>query len=338
MDGHELWIGVRRPTIMNVAMSVDEVATSVYRIVEDDGEKLLCQYLLRGDDCSLLIDAGVRATPRRTLLPAIASIGASIDEVTQLLVTHADVDHCGGLGGLQTMSSHFEAICGPADRAQIEDVEVMIRDRYRRMLHEHGVDETPEFLEWVRGNACMGTIRREMTEGLLTLGVDWDVEVLSVPGHTPGHLALYDPRHRSLVIGDAVMGGASPRSDGSHDFPPIYVDADAYLSTIRRLRAFNADVLLTAHFPVMKGSEVDDFWRASESFHAELDRMVLLHLTSLPATVVGLVAAIAPEIRTWATSADLSLASAILAHLESLQRRGLAECTGGRPLGWLGAS
>jgi glyoxylase-like metal-dependent hydrolase (beta-lactamase superfamily II) len=38
---------------------------------------------------------------------------------------------------------------------------------------------------------------------LLRLG-DADWQVISTPGHTPGHLALWQPQERLLIVGDAL--------------------------------------------------------------------------------------------------------------------------------------
>ncbi len=40
-----------------------------------------------------------------------------------------------------------------------------------------------------------------------------EVEVIHVPGHSPGHIALYSPRERFLIAGDVLFAGSIGRTD-----------------------------------------------------------------------------------------------------------------------------
>ena len=73
-----------------------EVAPGIHRIEGDLGERYVCQYLLRGSDRTLLVDTGLRDMPSTVIAPYLAELGLSLADVDDVLISHADVDHCGG--------------------------------------------------------------------------------------------------------------------------------------------------------------------------------------------------------------------------------------------------
>jgi glyoxylase-like metal-dependent hydrolase (beta-lactamase superfamily II) len=100
----------------------------------------------------------------------------------------------------------------------------------------------------------------------LRLGPFWRLEVLALPGHTPGHLGLWDPRSESAIIIDAVLGDGIYDRGGERLIPPRYYSATDYEATIRRLRALDPALLLTAHYPVMDREAARAFLDRSLAF------------------------------------------------------------------------
>ena len=66
---------------------------------------------------------------------------------------------------------------------------------------------------------------------LLELGPDWTVRILHVPGHSVGHLAVYDERSGALFGGDCLQGSVYLGLDGTPKLCPTYTHVDDYLAT-----------------------------------------------------------------------------------------------------------
>ncbi|MFJ9681767.1 MBL fold metallo-hydrolase [Streptomyces sp. NPDC101194] len=86
---------------------------------------------------------------------------------------------------------------------------------------------------------------------ILRLGkADW--EVVRTPGHTPGHLALWQPEERLLVVGDALsdydVGWVNLALDG----PDAAATA---LASLERMAELSPSVLLPSHGPVPADSD-----------------------------------------------------------------------------------
>ena len=75
--------------------------------------------------------------------------------------------------------------------------------------------------------------------------------VVETPGHTPGHLALYEPESRILFGGDHVLFVISP---SIALFPDGADGLQAYLDSLDKVRALRCEKLFVAH-----GEPRDDF-------------------------------------------------------------------------------
>jgi glyoxylase-like metal-dependent hydrolase (beta-lactamase superfamily II) len=239
-----------------------EVAQGIHRLEGDLGERYVCQYLLVGEERTLLVDTGLRDMPHTVIAPYLD--GRRIDDV---LVSHADVDHCGGNRALRELSPDTRFVCGEADRPWIESNAAMLAGNYR-WYEPHGFGPSPEdvaFLEReLGGDAPIDTgLRGGET---LRIGPGRRLEVLALPGHTAGHLGLWDAATGAAIVIDAVLSDGVYDRAGRRLIPPRYYDAGAYERTIRRLRALDPDLLLTAHYDVMERAAARAFLDRSLEF------------------------------------------------------------------------
>ena len=100
----------------------------------------------------------------------------------------------------------------------------------------------------------------------LRLGPGRELEVLALPGHTLGHLGLWDAEAGAAIVIDAVLADGVYDRAGNRLIPPRYYDAAAYEATIRRLRELDPELLLTAHYEVMERAAAREFLDRSLEF------------------------------------------------------------------------
>jgi glyoxylase-like metal-dependent hydrolase (beta-lactamase superfamily II) len=236
-----------------------EVAPGITRIEGDLGERYVCQYLIAGDH-AVLVDTGLRDMPRTVIAPAV-------ERVDLVLVSHADVDHCGGNRLARELWPHAPLACGEADRLWIESNDAMLAGNYL-WYSAYGFGPSGDDVAFLRrelgGDAPVGFgLRGGET---IRLGPGRRLEVLHLPGHTPGHLGLWDATTGAAIVIDAVLGDGIYDRAGRRLIPPRYYDAAAYEATIRRLRALDPELLLTAHFGVMERPAAREFLDRSLDF------------------------------------------------------------------------
>jgi glyoxylase-like metal-dependent hydrolase (beta-lactamase superfamily II) len=236
-----------------------EVVPGIFRIQSVLGPRPFCQYLLR-EQRSLLFDTGVKETPAEVIFPALDSIGLDPTALDFAVVSHADVDHFGGNAAVRAAAPRAFLCAHAADVPWIEDSERILRERYG-WYAAHGIGYSPESAAWLRDAMGPDTpIDLALTgDETIRLGPSLSVRILHLPGHSDGHVGLWEPRSRTAIVMDAVMGRGLLGLDGSVIHPPPYFDPLAYEASARLLQSLDPARLLTAHYPVMEGAEVKRF-------------------------------------------------------------------------------
>jgi glyoxylase-like metal-dependent hydrolase (beta-lactamase superfamily II) len=250
-----------------------EIAPGIHRIESDLGVRFMCQYVLAGPERTLLVDTGVAGTPAGVIVPYLERAGVEPDLV---VISHADLDHCGGNRSLRVRYPRALFACHEADRRWIESNEAMLRENY--LWHEPYGFREPDDVERRSMLADLGgdaPIDLGLRGGeSIRLGPDWRVEILHLPGHTLGHVAVWDPRSRIAIILDAVLCDGIRDREGNKLIPPRYYDVEAYRATISRLRRLEPDLLLTAHYPVLDAAEARAWLERALAFTDELEDLV----------------------------------------------------------------
>lgn len=153
---------------------------------------------------------------------------AAAGRVQLVVNTHWHSDHVGGNALLQAQ--------GVGMAASVPDAEALDRR-----------DPGCCLAEYLDQPVAPYTVDEPLADGqVLTLGsADW--QVVATPGHTPGHLCLWQPEERLLVVGDALsdydVGWVNLALDGAEA-------AATALASLQRLVDLAPRVLLTAHGPV----------------------------------------------------------------------------------------
>src|SRR4051794_7368208 len=109
--------------------TVVEVAPGIHRIESDLGSRLLAQYVLIGSERTVLIDTGLASTPEPVMFGALAGLGL-VEGPDLVVISHADVDHCGGNAALRDRYPRSRFACHAADRTWIESSEAMLEGNY----------------------------------------------------------------------------------------------------------------------------------------------------------------------------------------------------------------
>ena len=314
-----------------------EVAPGIYRIESTLGPRPFSQYLLRGEQM-LLVDTGINTTPADVILPWFEANGLTIADLAYVLISHADVDHCGGNHAIKQAAPDAVFMAGDFDTRWIENRELMLAERYGwYAAHGPEVDydaETKAFIQSALGPDM--PIDRHLSGGeQIDLGQGMVVEVLALPGHSEGLVGLWDARSRTAIVIDAVLGAGLLNQEGDVIHPPPYIAANKYEATIARIRQLTPERLLTAHYRVMEGDQVTEFLDTSQDF---VDRARVAVTRELEAredvSLAELLTALDPELGPFSSFRN-ELAGPLLDHLVELVGIGKAfALTGEDPLRW----
>jgi len=314
-----------------------ELYPEAYQIRSLLGKRNLLQYLLVGD-AVVLFDTGIALTPQATIFPCMKKLGLRPEQITLAVNSHADGDHQGGNFALKQASPRTLLACGVGDQAMIEDPQVLWDFRYNFLQSDYGVGieptPSPDAGKAQKIDLCfLGNERIRVRK-------DWEVEVLHVPGHSRGQLTFYDRQHRTAFVADAVHGRGCPKAAGGMALPVTYYYVDVYLSTLNLLANLEIDTLYTAHWPIMRGGEIQDFLAASRQTVQIFDEVLLASLRRQASglTMAELIEAIGGAFSDWPKDTLIFSMFSVKGHLDRLEEWGKVRLVRDtRPFRWIAA-
>jgi len=150
------------------------------------------------------------------------------------------------------------------------------------------------------------------------------LKVIWTPGHTNGHICLYDAERRTLLTGDHVLDPISPNVSLNREYAgnPL----GEYLRSLRKVGELDADLVLPAHGDPFR--DISRRVRELLAHHDEREAEVLEAVSHGERTGYQVASAL-PWTRRKRTFSDLQSGqqrmalTETLAHLEELRSRGL---------------
>jgi glyoxylase-like metal-dependent hydrolase (beta-lactamase superfamily II) len=297
-----------------------EVAPGIHRIESVLGPRPFSQYLLR-DQRALLVDTGVKETPAEVILPALDGLEPDV-----ILVSHADVDHFGGNEAMRAAAPRALLCAHAADAPWIEDSQRILRERYG-WYSAYGVGYDAETAAWLRDAMGADVPVDLLLQGgeVFRLGPRLTAHVLHLPGHSPGHLGVWEPASRTAIVIDAVLAGGLLDLEGNVIHPAPYFDAAAYEGSARLLQRLGPERLLTAHYAVLEEEAVERFLADTLDFVERVRGTVAGALADAgELTLAELLARSDAELGPF-TSMPNELAGPLRTHLRELVAAGRAE-------------
>jgi glyoxylase-like metal-dependent hydrolase (beta-lactamase superfamily II) len=199
-------------------------------------------YVLVDPDGVTVIDAGLPLSQNK-ILAYIASLSKSRQDVKRIIITHADIDHYGGLAALQKAS-------GARTYASRMEAEAMAQGKSSREIKRSGLS-VRHFLFALLSPFVKATpiqVDEILMEGQ-TLPALGGLQVLETPGHTPGHMSLYAPSAHILFCGDSMVSDEK----GLHGSRPgiTWNELEARRSE-RKQAALGAQIVCSGHGPVVR--------------------------------------------------------------------------------------
>ena len=98
---------------------------------------------------TVLIDTGLAGTPEEVIVPYLEEIGLGVEDVDEVIISHSDVDHCGGNRALKEMNPSLRFSCGEADRAWVESTGRIMAEIYL-WSEPYGFGPDEESKDWIR--------------------------------------------------------------------------------------------------------------------------------------------------------------------------------------------
>lgn len=228
----------------------ERIAEDLWRLdipLEGSPLKNLNSYLIRGER-SLLIDTGFRwASCREAMERQLAELEVDRDRL-DIFATHLHSDHVGLSASL--LRPGCQLLIGEIDGPGVEDYmdDACWRFVYGEYVKDGFTWEEIDHL-WDANPAQeaapdVWSQYRYLKDGeVLTYGAH-ELRCILTPGHTPGHMCLYDPAYKWLFCGDHVLFHISPNICRWESMPDAL---GSYLESLAKVRDLPVELLLPAH-------------------------------------------------------------------------------------------
>lgn len=202
-------------------------------------------YVIKGDNRSLVIDTGMnRDECREVLDEQISEIGLDLGR-TDVLVTHLHADHLG-------LAPHITKGKGKVFMGA-PDIEMIEEKDYWTKMHGHAVANGFPDLD------PMKAIRKHPgykygplgKMNLIPIGGGEVMEyggrklkVIHTPGHSHGHMCIYDVKEKLLFSGDHILGDITPNISQWSDEETMLRD---YMGSLELVSKLEVDKVLPGH-------------------------------------------------------------------------------------------
>ncbi|MFC5529034.1 MBL fold metallo-hydrolase [Cohnella yongneupensis] len=205
--------------------------------------------VLHDDTTFVLVDTGMPGF-RDAILERVREAGLGELRLTDIVLTHQDVDHIGGLpqflGAAEAAGDARPNVYAHADdKPYIEGELPLIKVPEERLNMILG--QFPEELAR-QYRATFSTATPDNVSHLLTDGqklpFGGGVTVIHTPGHTPGHVCLYHHASKTLIAVDAMIVHEGQLMGPNPSFTP---NLDQALQSLKKLTAFDIAQVICYH-------------------------------------------------------------------------------------------
>jgi glyoxylase-like metal-dependent hydrolase (beta-lactamase superfamily II) len=277
---------------------IEEIVPNLYRTeipLPKSPLKWLNSYVIRSEGRFLIIDTGFNQDECQTeMIANLRKLGVDLNK-TDLFVTHFHIDHIGLAGSLATDSSRVylnerEARLTNGLRDDWAGHWQTLLDVYvangfpandaRRSLQSH-----PARKYGLKKEVSFSAVK----DGDIIEVGDFHFRCISTPGHSPGHMCLYEPRRKILVAGDHILSDITPNI-------AYWLEMDdplnEYLTNLEKIQTLEVKIALPGHRRLIHN--IIERIRELQEHHRDRLNEVLTALRDGPKTAVQ----IAPSI-TW---------------------------------------
>jgi len=236
---------------------VDEIAKGLYRIVVPlpaSPLKDLNSYVIKGEDRNLIIDTGFnRSACYEAMQQGVAQLGIDLNK-TDFMLTHMHADHTGLVSRLATEGSKiffsridarvFDKDASWQPMIDFAESNGFPADELQKALNSHpgfkySPEKIPEF--------------HMIDDGDVIECGAYRLQCVATPGHTAGHICLYERDKKIFFSGDHVLFDITPHIESWAYITNSLAD---YVASLDKVYNLPVDLVLPGHrnfFKDLKG-------------------------------------------------------------------------------------
>jgi glyoxylase-like metal-dependent hydrolase (beta-lactamase superfamily II) len=230
---------------------IEEILANLYKIeipLPGIPLKSLNSYIIKAPERDLIIDTGMDKEESMTAMQnALTRLHVDLRK-TDFLITHLHLDHLGLALRLKTDSSRIffslldaEQVGSPTEWDEMIQFALchgFPKSELQNLLSCHpGYQFKQSRMQW---RLDFDFLREGQW---ITVG-DYLFEVIETPGHSKGHMCLYEPYQKILISGDHLLKEITPTIQSwSEKMDPL----NEYLLSLNKIESLDIDLVLPGH-------------------------------------------------------------------------------------------
>jgi glyoxylase-like metal-dependent hydrolase (beta-lactamase superfamily II) len=259
----------------------EEVLSNLYRIeipLPQSPLKSLNSYLIKGEGRFLLIDAGMnRDECMSEMITSLSRLNVDLKK-TDFFITHLHADHLGLIEKLAADKSiiYFSNV----EANMVKDV-FEKGERWSKIIAIYIANGFPAD-ELEKASESHPARRFGLTRPIdfvvlqegdrIEIG-DYFFRCIETPGHSPGHMCLYEASKKILVAGDHILFDITPNISF---WPEMEDSLKYYLISLRKVYPLDVNLVLPGHRSIMRNHK--ERIRELEKHHQDRLNEVLMVL------------------------------------------------------------
>lgn len=230
---------------------IKEILPNLFKIeipLPNNPLKSLNSYIIKSKGKNLIIDTGMnREECKKVMEQSLKKLDIELEE-TDLFITHLHADHCGLVNYLSTKNTTI--FCSEADGNIINSLNDT--KKWQGMSHFISFSSFPpeELKAALTNHPGYKYSPRKYIEfsivkegSILEIG-NYTFYCLETPGHTFGHICLYEPGEKLLISGDHLLIDITPNiSAWSDRVNPL----EQYLKSLDKIYKLDISIVLPGH-------------------------------------------------------------------------------------------
>lgn len=261
-------------------LRIEEICKNIFRIpvrLPDNPLKELNSYLIRDPERSLLIDTGFRLDAcKEALLAGLEALGEDPGAV-DIFVTHLHADHSGLAADI--IGDDCRILISETDGWLLENLPVAVGKWVWNEMRDTRAGMPPNIVESMEKiNPAIifapprGVRYTTVKDGAILSAGGYSLRCILTPGHTPGHMCLWDEAHGLMFTGDHVLFDITPNITA---WPNVDDSLGDYLDSLRFIREFPVKLALPGHRKTGDfHARIDELFRHHEARLAEVERII----------------------------------------------------------------
>jgi len=227
---------------------IEEILPNLYKIkvpLPRNPLKAVNSYVIKANGKSLIIDTGMNREECMSVMSSgLKELDADLKKA-DFFITHLHADHLGLVSNLATDTSTI--YFNQADATIINSKNYWGRSSNFACINgfpenelQRAIKSHPGYKYSSRGHLEFCILREGDT---ISVG-DYLFKCIETPGHSPGHMCLYEPSKKIFISGDHILSGITPNiSLFSNEENPL----NEYLISLDKIHNFDVRIVLPGH-------------------------------------------------------------------------------------------